>query len=41
MIEAKQQTADRVVSATSERWLTELSNTELREALALSATPED
>jgi SNF2 family DNA or RNA helicase len=41
MIEAKQQTADQVVGATSERWLTELSNTELREVLALSATPED
>ena len=41
MIEAKQQTAEQVVGATSERWLTELSNTELREVLALSATPED
>ena len=41
MIEAKQATADQVVGATSERWLTELSNTELREVLALSATPED
>ena len=41
MIETKQQTADQVVGATSERWLTELSNTELREVLALSATPED
>ncbi len=41
MIEAKQQTADQVVGATSERWLTELSNTELREVLALSATPAD
>ncbi len=40
MIETKQQTADQVVGATSERWLTELSNTELREVLALSATPE-
>ena len=41
MIEAKQQTAEQVVGATSERWLTELSNAELREVLALSATPED
>ncbi len=41
MIEAKQQTADQVVGTTSERWLTELSNTELREVLALSAAPED
>ena len=41
MIEAKQQTADQVVGTTSERWLTELSNTELREVLALSVTPED
>ena len=41
MIEAKQQTAEQVVGATSERWLTELSNTELREVLALSATPEN
>ena len=41
MIETKQQTADQVVGATSERWLTELSNTELREVLALSTTPED
>ena len=41
MIEAKQETADQVVGATSERWLTELSNTELREVLALSATPAD
>ena len=41
MIEAKQQTAEQVVGATSEQWLTELSNTELREVLALSATPED
>ena len=41
MIETKQETAEQVVGATSERWLTELSNAELREALALSATPED
>ena len=41
MIEAKQETAEQVVGATSERWLTELSNTELREVLALSAAPED
>ncbi len=41
MIETKQQTADQVVGATSERWLTELSNTELREVLALSTAPED
>ena len=41
MIEVKQQTAEQVVGVTSERWLTELSNTELREVLALSATPED
>ena len=40
MIEAKQQTAEQVVGATSERWLTELSNNELREVLALSVTPE-
>ena len=41
MIETKQQTADKVVGATSERWLTELSNTELREVLALSTTPDN
>ncbi len=41
MIEAKQQTADQVVGATSERWLTELSNTELRDVLALNTTPAD
>ena len=41
MIETKQQTAEQVVGTTSERWLTELSNTELREVLALSATPAD
>ena len=41
MIETKQQTADQVVGATSERWLTKLSNTELRAVLALSATPDD
>ncbi len=41
MIETKQQTADQVVGATSERWLTEFSNTELRDVLALSTTPED
>ena len=39
MIEIKQETADRVVGATSERWLTELSNAELRDVLALSAAP--
>ena len=41
MIERKQQTADQVIGATSERWLTELSNSELRDVLALSATPVD
>ena len=41
MIEMKQETADQVVGTTSERWLTELSNTELRDVLALSATPAD
>ena len=41
MIETKQQTAERVVGASSERWLTELSNAELRDVLALSATPEN
>ena len=41
MIEIKQETAGRVVGSTSERWLTELSNAELRDVLALSATPED
>ena len=41
MIKTKQQTSDQVVGATSERWLTELSNTELREVLALSTAPED
>ena len=40
MIEAKQQTAEQVVGTTSERWLTELSNNELREVLALSVMPE-
>ena len=39
MIEIKQETADQVVGATSERWLTELSNAELRNVLALSADP--
>ena len=39
MIEIKQETADQVVGATSERWLTELSNAELRDVLALSAAP--
>ena len=39
MIEIKQETADQVVGATSERWLTELSNAELRDVLALSADP--
>ena len=41
MIEIKQETADQVVGTTSERWLTELSNAELRDVLALSATPVD
>ena len=41
MIEIKQETADQVVGSTSERWLTELSNAELRDVLALSANPED
>ena len=41
MIEIKQETADQVVGATSERWLTELSNVELLDVLALSANPED
>ena len=41
MIEIKQETADQVVGATSERWLTELSNAELRDVLALSTTPAD
>ena len=41
MIEIKQVTADQVVGATSERWLTELSNAELRDVLALSANPVD
>ena len=41
MIEIKRETADQVVGTTSERWLTELSNTELRDVLALSATPAD
>ena len=39
MIEIKQETADQVVGATSERWLTELSNAELRDVVALSAAP--
>ena len=39
MIEIKQETADQVVGTTSERWLTELSNAELREVLALHAKP--
>ena len=39
MIEIKQETADQVVGTTSERWLTELSNAELRDVLALSAAP--
>ena len=39
MIEIKQETAGQVVGTTSERWLTELSNAELRDVLALSATP--
>ena len=41
MIEAKQETAKQVVGATSERWLTELSNSELRDVLALSAAASD
>ena len=41
MIEIKRETADQVVGTTSERWLTELSNAELRDVLALSANPED
>ena len=41
MIEIKQETADQVVGPTSERWLTELSNPELLDVLALSANPED
>ena len=41
MIEIKQETADQVVGATSERWLTELSNAELRDVLALRAAPTD
>jgi len=36
MIEAKAETARRVVGGSSERWLTELSNAELRDVLALS-----
>ena len=39
MIEIKQETADQVVGATSERWLTELSNAELKDLLALSGDP--
>ena len=41
MIEIKQETADQVVGTTSERWLTELSNAELRDVLALRANPVD
>ena len=41
MIEAKQETAEQVVGATSERWLTELSNSELRDVLELSAAEYD
>ena len=41
MIEIKRETADQVVGTTSERWLTELSTAELRDVLALSASPED
>ena len=41
MIDIKQETAQQVVGATSERWLTELSNAELRHVLALSATPDE
>ena len=39
MIEIKQETADQVVGATSERWLTELSKAELRDVVALSVAP--
>ncbi len=41
MIEAKQETAKQVVNVTSERWLTELTNSELRDVLALSAAASD
>ena len=41
MIDIKQETAQQVVGATPERWLTELSNAELRDVLALSATPDE
>ena len=41
MIETKQETADQVVGTTSEKWLTELSNAELRDVLALRTTPAD
>ena len=41
MIEIKRETAGQVVGPTSERWLTELSNAELRDVLALSANPAD
>ena len=41
MIEIKQETADQVVGTISERWLTELSNAELRDVLALRANPVD
>ena len=41
MIEIKQETADQVVGTTSERWLTEFSNAELRDVLALRANPVD
>ncbi|MDE2785212.1 MAG: DEAD/DEAH box helicase [Chloroflexota bacterium] len=41
MIEAKGDTAERVVGGNSERWLTELSNAELREVLALSLDHAD
>ena len=41
MIDIKQETADQVIAATSENWLTELSNTELHDVLKLTATPAD
>ena len=41
MIEIKRETAGQVLGTTSERWLTELSTAELRDVLALSASPED
>ena len=41
LIEAKDETAQQVVGGSSERWLTELSNAELREVLALSLDHAD